>query len=246
MLYRKSTLAVLLALIFVSFFGTLTVSAWMFPQDYDWRYRVISNLLSPRDNPNHYWLAAIGLALTGLLMLPFAGHLRRHLEVIAPLASRISAWTFAAGIVALICACFVVPQHIHEVLGVRRLHEFLGRSAAGFLAIGMLCGCWCSWRGRNLFAPRLFWVWSSVTLLPLVGILFSESLLVLTRLKLSWTIPIGSALHQSVFWHLGFWEWTGAVAVFVFLCAAVFLMPPRMGLSCADANPQVSSQIQTG
>jgi hypothetical protein len=25
-----------------------------------------------------------------------------------------------------------------------------------------------------------------------------------------------------VFWHLGFWEWTGAAAVFVFLCAAVF------------------------
>jgi hypothetical protein len=46
MLYRKSTLAVLLALIFFSFFGTLTASAWMFPQNYDWRYRVISNLLS--------------------------------------------------------------------------------------------------------------------------------------------------------------------------------------------------------
>jgi hypothetical protein len=72
MLYRKPTLAALLALIFFSFFGTLTVSAWMFPQNYDWRYRVIPNLLSPRDNPNHYWFAAGGLVLTGLLMLPFA------------------------------------------------------------------------------------------------------------------------------------------------------------------------------
>jgi hypothetical protein len=242
MLYRKSTLAVLLALIFLSFFGTLTVSAWMFPQTYDWRYRVISNLLSPRDNPNHYWLAASGLALTGLLMLPFAGHLQRHLEIIAPLAARVSAWTFAAGIVALISACFVVPQHMHEVLGVRRLHELLGRSAAGFMAIGMLCGCWCAWKGRNLFAPRLFWVWSSVTLLPLVGIFFSESLLVLTRLKPSWAIPIRSGLRHSVFWHLGFWEWTGAVAVFVFLSAAVFLTPPRIALSCADSSPEVPSE----
>jgi hypothetical protein len=49
MLYRKSTLGVLLGLIFFSFFGTLTASAWMFPRNYDWRYRVISNLLSPRD-----------------------------------------------------------------------------------------------------------------------------------------------------------------------------------------------------
>ncbi len=124
---------------------------------------------------------------------------------------------------------------MHEVLGVRRLHELLGRSAAGFLAIGMLCGCWCAWKGRTLFAPRLFWVWSSVTLLPLVGIFFSESLLLLARLKLSWAIPIRTALRHSVFWHLGFWEWTGAVAVFVFLCAAVFLTPPRISLSHVDS-----------
>jgi hypothetical protein len=228
MLYRKSTLAVLLALIFLSFFGTLTVSAWMFPQNYDWRYRVISNLLSPRDNPNHYWLAASGLVLTGLLMLPFAGYFRRHLGVIASRAANLGAATFMLGIIALICACFVVPQHTHEVLGVRRLHELLGRSAAGFLAMGMLCGCWCAWKGRSLFAPRLFWVWSSVTLLPLIGIFFSESLLVLTRPKPSWAVPIHNALRHSVFWHLGFWEWTGAVAVFVFLCAAVFLTPPRL------------------
>src|SRR5262249_61138610 len=97
MLYRKSALAMLLALIFFSFFGTLTASAWMFPQNYDWRYRVISNLLSPRDNPSHYWLAASGLVLTGFLMLPFAGHLRRHLEVIAPRGARISAGSFTAG-----------------------------------------------------------------------------------------------------------------------------------------------------
>ena len=235
MLYRKSTLAVLLALIFLSFFGTLTVSAWMFPHDYDWRYRVISNLLSPRDNPNHYWLAASGLVLTGLLMLPFAGYFRRSLAVVGPRSANLCATTFTLGIIALICACFVVPQHTHEVLGVRRLHELLGRSAAGFLAIGMLCCCWSAWKGRGLFPQPLFWIWSSVTLLPLIGIFFSESLLVLTRLKLSWAIPIRSALRHSMFWHLGFWEWTGAVAVFVFLCAAVFLTPPRISPSHVDS-----------
>src|SRR6516165_2000111 len=244
MLYRKRILGALLVLIAVSFFGSLAMAARMFPHNYDWRYRVISNLLSPRDNPNHYWLAASGLTLTGLFMLPFAGHLQRHLGVISPVAARTTAWTFAAGIVALICACFVVPQHMHEVLGVRRLHELLGRSAAGFLAIGMLCGCWCSWKGRNLFALRLFWVWSLVTLLPLVGIFFSESLLFLTRLKLSWAVPIRGALRHSVFWHLGFWEWTGAVAVFLFLCAAVFLTPPLMIRSCAVSNPEALSEIK--
>src|SRR5256714_15487198 len=110
MLYRKSTLAVLLPLIFFSFFGTLTASAWMFPQNYDWRYRVISNLLSPRDNPSHYWMAASGVALAGLFMMPFAGYLQRVFGVISPCAANISAGTFTAGALLRDCSCFVVPQ----------------------------------------------------------------------------------------------------------------------------------------
>src|SRR5713101_8415001 len=229
MLYRKSVLAALLPLIFLSFFGTLGLSAWMFPQNYDWRYRVISNLLSPRDNPSHYWLPASGIAFTAVLMLPFAIYLRRNLEIASLRAARVTSGAFAVRIIALICTCFVVPQHMHDVLGIRRLHEFLARSAAGFIAIGMLTACWCAWRmrARSLFGARLFWIWSLVTLLPLAGILSSESLLLLTRMKPSWAMPIRSALRHSVFWHLGFWEWSGAAAVFVFLCAAVFLTPPQ-------------------
>src|SRR5438046_10617568 len=137
MLYRKSTLAVLLALIFFSFFGTLTASAWMFPQNYDWRYRVISNLLSPRDNPNHYWLAAGGVALAGLLMLPFAGLLRRHLEVIAPRAANISAWTFTAGMFAATFAFVPAAVRTTGVLWDGRLPGILGRAAAGSLALAV-------------------------------------------------------------------------------------------------------------
>jgi hypothetical protein len=123
MLYRKQALAMLLALIFLSFFGTPGVSAAMFPDKYDWRYRVISNLLSPRDNPHHYWLSACGVSLAALLMLPLAGYLRRHLEITSPLAALVRNGAFVAGFVALICACLVVPQHVRAVLGIRRLQE---------------------------------------------------------------------------------------------------------------------------
>ena len=122
-MYRKSVLSALLALIFLAFFGTLVLSARMFPQNYDWRYRVISNLLSPRDNPEHFWLPACGIIVAAALMLPFAGYLRRNLEIASPRAARVSAGAFIAGIVALICACLVVPQHVHDVFGIRRLHE---------------------------------------------------------------------------------------------------------------------------
>jgi vacuolar-type H+-ATPase subunit I/STV1 len=227
--HRKSILSAFLALIFVSFFGTLGLSASMFPQSYDWRYSVISHLLSPRDNPSHYRLAAAGLALTGVLMLPFAGYLRQELRMIAPKAAPICAISFLAGIIMLVCACFVVPQHTHDVLRIGRLHELLGRSAAGFLALTMICGCCCAWKGRSKSrsASRLFWIWSALTLLPLAGIFSSEALLILTRVEPTRMQPVRAALRHSIFWHLGFWEWTGAVAVFAFLCAAVFLLPAQ-------------------
>jgi hypothetical protein len=230
--HRKSILSALLAVIFLSFFGTLTLSASMSLQSYDWRYSVISHLLSPRENPSHYRLAAGGLALTGLLMLPFAGYLRRQLGMIAPRVALVCAGSFLAGIAALICACFVVPQHTHDVLRIRRLHELLGRSAAGFLALAMICGCWCSWKGRykSRGVSLLFWIWSALTLLPLAGIFCSEALLLLTRLEPTRMQLVHAALRHSVFWHLGFWEWTGAVAVFAFLCAAVFLLPAQAGV----------------
>jgi hypothetical protein len=117
-------------------------------------------------------------------MLPFTGYLQRHLATIAPRAAKVSAGAFVVRIIALICASFIAPQHTHDVFGIRRLHELLGRSAAGFLAIGMLCGCWCAWEGRerNLFAALLFWTWSLTTLLPLSGLCCSESLLLFTQL----------------------------------------------------------------
>jgi hypothetical protein len=238
MLYRKSVLTVLLVLIFLAFFGTLGLSARMFPENYDWRYRVISNLLSPRDNPGHYCLPACGIILAAVLMLPFAGYLHRNLQSASPRTAHVSAGAFTAGIVALICACFVVPQHVHNVLGLRRLHEFIARSAAAFLAIGMLAACWCAWKGfrKNVLERRLFWTWSLVTLLPLTGIFVSESLLILARLKPAWAIPIRNALRHSVFWHLGFWEWSGSAAVFVFLCAAVFLTPSQAKLILSAAQ----------
>jgi len=196
MLYRKPALAVLLGLILLSFFGTLGVSASMFAENYDWRYRVISNLLSPRDNPNHCWLPAWGISVAALLMLPLAAYLRRHLEIASPQAAVLSSGAFVAGVAALICACVVVPQHVHTILGIRRLHEFLARSSATFMAIGMLSGCWCAWKRRE---RGLFWTWALMTLLPLAGVFCSEFLLLLTRLEPSWAVPIRGALRHSVF-----------------------------------------------
>src|SRR5260370_39135301 len=128
MFRRRSGLVILLCLIVISFFGVLAFSASMFPKGYDWRYRVISNLISPRDNPQHYRIAACGLILTGLFMLPFAQHLNRGLAPVASIGGRMAGAAFLLGIVALIADCFVVPLYLRPPLRIRRLHEFLTRS----------------------------------------------------------------------------------------------------------------------
>src|SRR5262249_16850038 len=87
------------------------------------------------------------------------------------------------------------------------------------------------------------WTWSLATLVPLAGLFCSECLLLLTRLEPSWTMPIRGALRHSVLWHLGFWEWTGAAAVFVFLCAAVFLTPSDLSASEACCAPQSARRL---
>jgi hypothetical protein len=61
--------------------------------------------------------------MAAVLMLPFAGYLHRNLEIASPRAARVIAGALIAGIVTLICACLVVPQHVHDVFGFRRLHD---------------------------------------------------------------------------------------------------------------------------
>src|SRR5260370_40315770 len=127
MFRRRSGLVILLCLIVISFFGVLAFSASMFPKGYDWRYRVISNLISPRDNPQHYRIAACGLILTGSFMLPFARHLNRGRAPVASLGGRMAGAAFLLGIVVLIADCFVVPQHLRATLGIRRCHAVRAR-----------------------------------------------------------------------------------------------------------------------
>ena len=60
---------ILLGLLFGFYFGGLGLGAAHFPHGYDWRRNVISNLLSPRDNPGWYGAPVLGVAMAGLCMM---------------------------------------------------------------------------------------------------------------------------------------------------------------------------------
>jgi hypothetical protein len=225
---REGVLRVLLPLILLSYFGTLIVAALLFPEPYDWRYRVMSNLLSPRDDPQWYRIPSIGIAVAGVLMLPLAGYLEERLRPVAPRWAAFARWMFSAAIVLLILAALVVPQHVHPVLGLRRLHEALSRTSAIFFGFGMLVCCVCAWhdrRGARRLDRRLLPAWCGLTFLPIFGIVASEALLLAVHLFPVRAAPVKASLRHTVLWHLGFWEWVGSAAVFIFLALSVWWLP---------------------
>jgi hypothetical protein len=218
-----------LPLILLCFFGSLIVAAWCFPLPYDWRTRVISNLLSPRDNPHYYRVPSIGIAVAGLLMLPMAFYFEQRLGPIARRLARTGRWCLTVAIALLICAAIVVPQHVKPIFGITRLHEALARTSAMFFGVAMLCFCGCAWRDRRSgtvrLDRRLLPLWCCLTVLPISGILLSEALLFIARGSATWGPRVKETMRHSVFWHLGFWEWAGSAAVFLFLTLAIWLLP---------------------
>jgi len=220
----------LLALLFGSYFGSLWVGALYFPHSYDWRRNVISNLLSPRDNPGGYWLPSVGVAMAGLCMAPLAAWIESELgDGQTKLARRVRRPAFLVGIGCLILSAVVAPQHTHLVMGMRHAHEMLARTSAAGLGVGMLCACGSAGlvngkdggRRKRLRALRIMW-WA-VTLAPIVGAVGSGVVVALARFH---GLGAGAEgfFRGTVFWHLAFWEWMGSGAVFLFFASAVGML----------------------
>jgi hypothetical protein len=111
------------------------------------------------------------------------------------------------------------------------LHEALARFSALGLGAGMLCACACAYADRRTPADRpqldrrLLPIWCGLTLVPIAGIAASQLLLFVARVIPAWRLAIMKAMRHSVFWHLGFWEWAGSAAIFLFLVSAAWLLP---------------------
>ena len=107
-LTTRTLLFVLIPLIFLSYFGSLASAIFLSPIAYDWRYSVISHLISPRNNPKFHAVASL---ITGLLTIPFAGYINRRLRVASRLGVRIGTAAFASGAIWLILASLIVSQN---------------------------------------------------------------------------------------------------------------------------------------
>lgn len=237
---RRTLLLVLIPLIFASYFGTLVLAIRAVPGPFDWRYKSISKLLYIRVDPEFHSVVSIGIAVTGLLMIPFAGYIGRRFRSISPVMAGIGTGAFGAGAVLLTLAAAIVSQPDGGSSRGLNLHELLARLCGIGLGIGILAFYFCAVQSRVSSAAerdrRLFIAWSMIVP-PAVLIAAMRGL---AALGLRWPEPIVRAIQSRALWHLGFWEWIGSAAVFLFLLSsALFLPPSELELRRGLRNPRL-------
>ena len=195
------------------FFGSLILAATFFPRGYDWRYTVMSSLASPRDNPDAYWIACAGLALSGLLLIPFAFFLQKRLE---PFAPKLTAWAgklFLLGAISLALSALIVPGH-YRILGIGRSHEHLAQISSVAFCLSLIL-----YLGAILRLPA-----SHCLLRVLAGflVILPVTALTVSRLSLFLVYEFSSstvyhAVKVSLWSSLALWEWIGALCIYLFL-----------------------------
>jgi hypothetical protein len=224
-LSRRTMLFVIIPLIVIFFFGSLAVAVALLPQAYDWRMKSISQLLYPRVNPQFHFIPATGIALAGMLLLPFAGYIKRRLGIDSPVVRAGSAF-FAGGAICVILASLINSHPLHGRATIPQLHEVLGRVGGIGLAVGMLTfEFYALWRfcrtGDGLLSRRLIFWWSVITWPAIVLFVFRLIIGAHFQVLESFT----RSLKQSALWHLGFWEWIGSVLVIMFLVVSAWFLP---------------------
>ncbi len=227
-LSRRTLLLVSLPLMWLSYFGTLAIVICFSPQAYQWRHTAISSLLYPRNDPEFHFIASIGVAVAGLLMFPFAGYIRRGLRSASPIAANVGGFAFGAGAVCLILAGLIVSHPYRGSSNFPRLHEMVARGSAIALGTGMLLFWVCAMNGyfratanQTRYAARLLASWSILTL-PALPIIV---LRMMTHAHFEWSSPTLQELENPRIWRLGFWEWIGSAAVFLFLVSSALYLP---------------------
>ncbi|MGA2411274.1 MAG: hypothetical protein ABSG46_12900 [Candidatus Binataceae bacterium] len=218
-LKRRTLLRVFLPLILASYFGSLGGAISMLPGPFDWRTRAMSKLLYPKNDPKFHALVSAGVAIAGLLMIPFAGYIGRRLRPIAPATAMAGALVFGAGAISLILAALIAWQGF--------LHELFARSAGLCFGIGLLAFYLGALRGISARQNdrqawlRLFRIWSLIAPAALLVVI----LRLLAAAHFQSPNPIYREIENRSLWHLGFWEWSGSAAVFLFLLAATLFLP---------------------
>jgi hypothetical protein len=243
-LSQRTILGLLIPLIFTSYFGTLAFAVLVFPENYDWRSSVISNLLSPRHSPQFHTIASIGLSVSGFLAIPFGGYIGERLRPASRLGASIGTFSLVGGLIVLILAASIVTRHPHPIIGTLGIHEILARTSALGLGIGIICFCWSASQGsrrvlsnQELSGRTLVVLWTVLAFLILLTVSGLACCALVSKLGVPALSPFYQLLSHSPLWHLAFWEWIGSITVFLFLTSAALLLPETISFRVRSGRP---------
>ncbi|MGO9246958.1 MAG: hypothetical protein ACLPT4_00840 [Verrucomicrobiia bacterium] len=227
-LTRRIMLLVLLPLFFISYFGILALAIWLYPDSYDWRYLSISKLLYPLTNPEFHYIASTSIAISGVLMVPFAGYIGRRLSGAAPTAAKVGAAVYFGGCICLTLAGLIASHPAHGTSRLPQLHNTLARISVIGIGVGVVVfsasatkGYFRPTPGKMRHRRSLLVSWNLLTL-PVILITLTWLAI---RIFVKRSTPAYHAIATSAAWKVGFWEWIGSAVGFAFLVCAVLFLP---------------------
>ncbi len=227
---RLVILLVLLPLSVVSAFGSLTVAASRYRIGYDWQATVMSRLTSPIFNRHGWWLPALGIMVSMLLTLPFAGYMTRSLQAID---RRVAQWTgLAFALSAEFMFVSLAVQMTERLIGQRWLHTWLAHFSGFFFVVGMIGCCICALKDRKQacrrksLPPALTVFWITLCLVPIIILSTIGALRILGELlNLMWVENFRQSFRTTPIWHLAFWEWIATAFAYAFVTGSVLFLP---------------------
>jgi hypothetical protein len=239
---KKMMLTRLIPAVVIVLLVPLFIANLMFPTAYDWRYLVISALLSTEDNPGWNAFPALGMTAAGILMIGFLGYYQKHLGKICRGSTGVGTAFMLVGIIGLIGvgtigqAGGLIPEfHAFLVANhVGKLHEYL--AALGFLGVvfaAIFYGCPIlkdHAKGAKQFNMRAFWGSIVPLLIGVVGLALS-SLFNAVAYEGAGN-PANPDITDAGLYPAGisfaFWEWILFVGVAVFIVTFPMVVPENI------------------
>jgi hypothetical protein len=209
----------------------LAASTQDFPSGFDWRYQLVSGVLSQLDNPTGYRYFCLALILASLLLWPLPEYYRARLTRQMPRFSKLSSALLRTGFFFSILIG-LEKLFFHNVSSrFYKAHEILALVAFTGLFLGT-SGFWylhyAATKKPDLKRNILFWI----SLTPMMGAAGSQAYLFFTPNTLGWVGPHWAALGIPVYLSLAFWEWLVCVSLLVYLYLLLIFLPDTPKASC--------------
>ena len=194
---------------YVAFLIGLLASAWTFFRDrpFDGKQIIVSDLLSPDDNPHGYAVLAGGIIISALLLGPAAAIFHRSLENKRPYFVLAGTLGLAVGIASAIAIGILAPiTHDYTPLHIQ---------LASATFVGVLAGTWC-----HLLAARA------------AGSLIRFQFAALLAVVFLCYGPV-EFNNQRLLTSLAFWEWV----VYADCGAALWAVARAVEFAGSDTEP---------